>query len=293
MKGVLVDLTKCIGCGSCSVACKLYNDNKWVEDRAETGGPRAQLCDANWTVVRQVKLDKDLNALPLSEKKVDAVSGATDSSNQVWRFVKTQCFHCAEPACVASCFAKALQKDENGATVYYPNSCVGCRYCMLACPFHTPKFEWEKPLPRITKCMFCSGRLKKGESPACVSVCPTNVMKYGDRDELLQEAKQIIAKSSGRYVEHVYGEEEVGGTAWIYISDVPFEQLGFRVMEPKNPNSYPLPRKALPHWTEPYMHWTPILGGIWGVVLAGLYIITRRNKVAAEKNASSQPAANG
>lgn len=287
-KGVLVDLTKCIGCGSCSVACKMYNGNKWIEHRAETSGPDAKLADANWTVVRQCVLDESGKALPQEElHQIGTEEPPVPQDGQRWRFVKNQCMHCNEPACAASCFAKALQKNEDGAVVYYPNSCVGCRYCMLACPFHVPKFEWEKPLPRITKCTMCHGRVQKGEMPACVTVCPTNVMKFGERDELLREAKEIVANSSGKYISHVYGEEEAGGTAWMYISDVDFEELGFRVMEPKNPNSYPIPRKPLPHRTTPYMHWTPILGGIWGVVLACLYIITRRNKISKEKSSNN------
>ena len=137
---------------------------------------------------------------------------------------------------------------------------------MIGCPFNIPKFEWDNPLPVITKCMMCKGRMDKGEAPACVSVCPTNVMKYGNLDELLAEAKNTLTYDS-KYVQHIYGEEEAGGTCWIYISDVPFKDLGFRTQVPK---------ESLPAHTSTFMHNSPIVGGIWGLILAGLYFITRR-----------------
>ncbi|AQS58194.1 4Fe-4S dicluster domain-containing protein [Desulforamulus ferrireducens] len=254
-KGVLVDLTKCVGCGSCTVACKLYNGNEW-DDTTPTMGPDAKLNGKNWTVVQ------------FHEVK--------DSNNQpVWRFVKQQCLHCKEPACASACFAKAFQKTEAGPVIYYPHLCVGCRYCMVACPFNIPKYEWEKAFPLVTKCMMCSGKVEKGEAPACVSVCPADVFKYGDRDALLQEAKDIIAKDS-KYVKHIFGEEEVGGTEWIYISDIPFEQLGFKTNVTK---------RAMPSYTEAYMHATPFVGITWGVILTGLYHYTkRRNQISKENN---------
>lgn len=254
-KGVLVDLTKCVGCGSCTVACKLYNGNEW-DETTPTTGEKAKLTGKNWTVVhfKEVK----------------------DSKNQpVWRFVKQQCLHCKEPACASACFAKAFQKTEAGPVIYYPHLCVGCRYCMVACPFNVPKYEWEKAFPLVTKCMMCSGKVEKGEAPACVSVCPADVFKFGERDALLQEAKSIIAKDS-KYVKHIYGEEEVGGTEWIYLSDVPFDQLGFKTNVTK---------RSLPSYTASFMHATPFVGITWGVILTGLYHYTkRRNQISKEKD---------
>ena len=251
MKGVLVDLTKCIGCGSCTVACKMYNNNKWIEGRASTDGELAQLADENWTVVRKsVVKDRE--------------------GREAWRFVKNQCLHCKEPACVSACPSRAFQKSPEGPVLYYPQNCIGCRYCMIGCPFNIPKFEWDNPLPKITKCMMCYSRLTKGEAPACVSVCPENVMKFGDLDALLEEAKAIVKPDSSgysKYVQHIFGEEEAGGTSWIYISDVPFKDLGFRTHVPK---------ESLPAKTEKFMHNSPIVGGIWGLILAGLYFITKR-----------------
>ncbi|MDR0337301.1 MAG: 4Fe-4S dicluster domain-containing protein [Planctomycetaceae bacterium] len=266
-RGVLVDLTKCIGCGSCTVACKMYNANQWIDDRAATNGERAELADENWTVIQKFRV-------PQKVAVTDQVPETADKANrEIWRFVKRQCMHCKEPGCVSSCFAKAFQKTEAGPVIYYPDNCVGCRYCMLACPFKIPKFEWDKTIPVITKCVMCSNRIAKGQQPACVSVCPTNVMKFGDRDDLLAEAKELVRNDS-RYVQHIYGEEEAGGTSWIYVSDTPFAQLGFKMDVPKKP---------IPSYTSTYMHSTPIFGAIWALILTGLYFFTKRKEQVKTK----------
>jgi formate dehydrogenase iron-sulfur subunit len=236
----------------------MYNANKWIEDRAATDGEHAKLADENWTVVQKHCISK---------------SQQSEESGEVWRFVKRQCLHCEEPACASACFAKAFQKTETGPVVYYPHNCVGCRSCMIACPFNIPKYEWEKPIPVLTKCMMCSTKVAKGERPACVSVCPTNVMKFGEREELLAEAKELLARDS-KYVQHIYGEKEAGGTCWIYISDTPFEQLGFKM---------DVPKKSMPAYTSKYMHFTPIFGAAWAFVLTGLYFITKRKEQIAEE----------
>jgi formate dehydrogenase iron-sulfur subunit len=278
-KGVLVDLTKCIGCGSCTVACKMYNKNEWIDNRAPASGEEAMLADENWTVIQKCRINNETG------KRITAIDEKCDSpetgGNETWRFVKRQCLHCQEPACASSCFATAFRKKESGETVYYPNLCVGCRYCMLACPFSIPKFEWSKPLPALRKCMMCSDRIANGDAPACVAVCPTNVMKFGERDELLKEAKEIIYNNK-QYERHIYGEEEAGGTAWIYISDKPFEELGFKM---------DVPKRALSHYTKPYMHSTPIVGFVWLAVLTCLYFLTgfvSRRSAVKENTAKKQ-----
>lgn len=260
-KGVLVDLSKCIGCGSCTVACKMYNQNQWIENRSPTSGAHATLADENWTVIKSFNVEKD--------------------GKPAWRFVKEQCLHCREPACASACFAKAFQKTPEGPVVYYPSLCVGCRYCMVACPFSVPKYEWEKPLPYVTKCMMCASRVTEGQAPACVSVCPTHVMTFGDRDALLEQAKTIIANDPS-YVQHIYGEKEVGGTEWIYISDVPFEELGFKTG---------LTEKPLPSYTSTFMTYTPVFGGVWAVLLGGIALFThRKDKIAGKEKSEKDPA---
>jgi formate dehydrogenase iron-sulfur subunit len=146
-------------------------------------------------------------------------------------FVKRQCMHCVDPACVSACPVGALQKTDEGPVVYDCTRCIGCRYCMVACPFGVPKFEWGEPLPKIQKCTFCADRQAEGLEPACSAACPTGALTFGDRDALIAEAEARIEANPDLYVPHVYGRDEVGGTSWLYLSPVPFEELGFPALK--------------------------------------------------------------
>ena len=270
-KGVLVDLTQCMGCGSCVVACKMHNNNKWVEHRknmwgvvrsAPATGENAKLADENWTVVQKYRVRR------------------TDGSGEAWRYVKQQCLHCKDPACVSSCFATAFKQTAAGPVEYYPNLCVGCRYCMLACPFSIPKFEWDNPLPMLTKCSMCGDRIANGDAPACISVCPTNVMTFGRYDDMLEEAKRRISAPGNQYVQHIYGRDEAGGTLWLYISDKPFEELGFKMNVPKH---------SIPSNTKGFMHATPRVGIVWFAILSVLYWFTKRRADARKKKEEAKP----
>ena len=238
---VLVDITKCIGCGACEVACKLWNKLPYRKKEDEVR-PRQKddLSDVRWTAVKRQRL--------------------TDAAGErQLRFVKTQCMHCTDPACVSACFSTALRVDENGAVVYYPSLCVGCRYCMVACPFKVPRYQWEERFPLITKCNQCAARLREGKMPACVSVCPSGALTYGTRDELLARAHALLAKDA-RYVDHIYGEHEVGGTKWLYIADRPFADLGFAKVTDTPPSAY----------AQSYLTKVPIVAGLWALFLVGL-----------------------
>jgi len=162
--------------------------------------------------------------------------------------------HCLEPACVASCPVKALERTSTGAIIWHEELCFGCRYCQIACPFDIPKFEHEKLVPAIRKCDFCSDLIAGGKKPECVAACPTGALMWGPRKELLAEAHSRIHEEPKRYVNHVYGEREFGGTAALYLAAVPFDRLGFPASAIDTP---------LPELTKSFLGWVPmvIIGG--------------------------------
>ncbi len=257
-KGVLVDIPKCIGCGSCTVACKLWNQVGF-DERYPSSGKEAVLSDKNWTIIVSCEV--------------------VDKENRpAWRFTKQQCLHCQQPACVSACFSKALQKNSDGAVVYYPHLCVGCRYCMVACPFDIPRYEWDKTFPLVTKCQMCSTRISQGEAPVCVLVCPTGAIEFDERDSLLKKAHAKIHKDS-TYTRSIYGEKEIGGTGWLYISDVAFDKLGFKTN---------LGSDSLPVYSHNYLKYIPGIAVIWGMLLTGLYYYGKRKKELLTKNRESE-----
>ena len=151
-------------------------------------------------------------------------------------FKKFQCFHCNEPACLTSCFVNAYTKTPEGAVIYNQKVCVGCRTCMIACPFYIPTFKYSSAFkPQVMKCIFCYDTgLKDGKPPACVEACPQEALTFGKRTDMLEVAKQRIRMEPGKYVDHVYGEHEAGGTSWMYLSPVPFDRSGLIPMFQKN-----------------------------------------------------------
>ncbi|RLC93269.1 MAG: hypothetical protein DRI40_08945 [Chloroflexi bacterium] len=208
-KGVLVDTTKCIGCRACQVACKQWNGLPAEEtvNRGTYENP-PHLSGKTFTKVRFTEIE--------------------DNGRLQWVFTKIQCMHCVDPACVAACLVGALQKRDDGPVIYDKGRCIGCRYCMMACPFGIPTFEWWDRWPWIRKCTLCVNRWPgTDQEPACVAACPTGALKFGDREALIEEARERIAAHPGKYVNHIYGEKEVGGTSWLYLSAVPFTELGF------------------------------------------------------------------
>ena len=203
--GVLVDTTVCIGCRNCEYACKKAHDL-----------PTEPLASYEDKSVLQIPRRPDDKALTVVNRPDGACS------------VKVQCMHCARPACVSACIVGALSKEENGAVVWAEDKCIGCRYCMVACPFQIPAFEYGKALkPRIMKCDFCAARRAKGELPACVEICPVEALTYGPREELVNVARNRIRRTPERYVNHIFGEYEVGGTDWLYLAHTDFEKLQF------------------------------------------------------------------
>jgi len=243
---ILVDITRCTGCEECVLACKAEND--LGPDRLRKG---------------QEAVDG------LSSTRFSTVLRKPDD-----HFVRQQCRHCLEPACVSACLVGAMQKTPEGPVVYDSELCMGCRYCLVACPYGIPRYEWDEAAPLVRKCDMCHDRVVEGKEPACVEACPEGALVFGDRDDLLAEARRRIADNPDTYVNHIYGEKEVGGTAVLYISDISLSFLGWS----EDPGSEPLPK----------LTWTSLkkvpgiaagMGGLMGVIY---WVINRRMKLAAE-----------
>lgn len=210
-KAVLCDANKCIGCRACQVACKQWNEMPG-ETTTNTGSYENPPKTTAYTLTK------------INFNEVDY-----DGKFQ-WVFTKIQCMHCEHPACAAACLVGAFEKMEEGPVLYDDGRCIGCRYCMVACPFGIPTYQWDDPTPWVRKCTFCADRQASGLRPACVTACPSGALEFGERDALITEAHQRIDAEPSKYVDHVYGEEEVGGTSWLYLSPVPFDLIGMPVV---------------------------------------------------------------
>lgn len=246
--GCLVDLTRCVGCRKCEQACNEVNgmpepEAKFTDLRVLDQKRRPDV--TTYTVINRYytgKLDRDDMLVPT--------------------FVKVQCMHCQDPACASACITGALSKKENGTVHYDVGKCIGCRYCLVACPFEIPAYEYHKALlPTVRKCTFCFERIsEEGGKPGCVSICPVEAITFGKRDGLLQMARERVQNAPGKYIEHIYGEIEVGGTSWLYISGQPFSELGFLKVPDAPP---PRTTETIQHALFSYL-WSPI------VLFAGL-----------------------
>ncbi len=207
--GVLIDTTVCIGCRRCEYACKGAHDI-----------PQGSLQDYDDRSVFEKLRRPEIDALTV----VNEFTNSKDPDTPI--DVKVQCMHCDYPACVSACIVGAISKQENGSVIWDTDKCIGCRYCMIACPFQVPAFEYNKALqPDIVKCDFCFDRTKDGGIPACVEICPMEALTYGKRFELVKLAHKKIANNPDKYIDHVYGETEVGGTSWMYLASKDFKEL--------------------------------------------------------------------
>jgi len=230
-KAMLIDLTVCIGCNSCQEACKKENGLAEGEEKSLSATAYTALEEHDGTYVRRL------------------------------------CQHCVSPTCASVCPVGAFTKTAEGPVLYDESKCIGCRYCMQACPFQVPRYEWNSTNPRVQKCKFCSARIAKGLQPACAEACPTGATKFGDRDELIREAYGRIKAAPEKYVDRVYGVEEVGGTSILYITSVPFEKLGFKTE---------IQESAMPVLTWNALSKIPGVVSVGGMLLFGIWWITNR-----------------
>lgn len=249
MIGILTDVTRCIGCWQCVDACAQANnlgpDTHLPQDLGDS------LTARRWTAI------------------IEQPPG---------HYVRKQCRHCLVPACVSVCPAAALQKTAEGPVIYDSSKCMGCRYCMMACPFGIPRYQWDTAVPLMQKCTLCYQRLQVGEAPACVQACPRQATIFGDRPALLAEAHQRLQAEPTKYVQRVYGEHEIGGTSVLYISDVSLDFMGYTTS---------LPQEPLPDLTWPAMMSVPPVGiGMMALMTGIWWVIRRRMKLMGRDSAS-------
>jgi len=238
--GVLVDVTCCTGCNKCVGAC----------------------ADVNQLGASEFMIQQSPDGL--SARRWSSIVESPEGSEYVRKF----CRHCLEPACVSACPVGAMYRTPEGVVLYDSQKCMGCRYCMMACPFGIPRYEWESPTPLVQKCTLCYSRLEQGELPACVDTCPEGVLTFGERSELLALANQRIREAANIYLPIVYGAHEVGGTAVMYISNVPLDFLGYHGKSIDEP---------MPELTWAWLSKVPAISiGVAGLMTGLFWIIERR-----------------
>jgi len=261
MFGILVDVTRCTGCEQCAQACVRAHDLSLELSDTDRAVTRDGLTANRWCTV-----------LPMGEG----------------RFARKSCMHCLEPACVSACLVGALKKTPEGPVIYDSDKCIGCRYCLLACPFHIPRYQWATTTPFVQKCTMCFDRLEKDQVPACVEACPHDALLFGERAALIRHGHRRIDQEKGRYIHHIWGEKEFGGTSVLYLSDVDLSSLGWTDQNPR----------SIPAITEPLISKTPQIGLAVFVSLFGLHwIIERRTRLMSSgengRLSSSHPETRG
>lgn len=259
--GVLHDSARCIGCRRCELGCQQINNLPPLKEPIDEENPLKVLEKKRRTSFESYTVVNKYN-----------VGGKTV-------FRKQQCNHCQEPACASACFVKAFIKTPEGPVVYDPSLCVGCRYCMVACPFYVPTYDYNNTWnPLVYKCTMCAEHTKQGKLPGCVAACPKEALIYGKRRDLIRIARNRIEQNPGLYLDNIYGETEVGGTNWLYLSPVAHQELG----QPE------LSRTSAPELTGGALSSVSMVVGIWPILLGGAYAINkRRTKEAEEEKAEA------
>ncbi len=251
--GILYDSTMCVGCQSCEFACAEKYGFPPPEDFPEAGVKRET-----------------------SETSRVVINSFNTSKGE--QFMRRSCNHCNSPACASACLTKAMYKTAEGPVIWREEKCMGCRSCIISCPFDVPKFEYNSPNPKIQKCRMCFELLQEGEIPVCVANCPAEAIIFGKRRDLLEIAKTRIYENPDNYYHHIYGENEVGGTGLLYLSAVPFEEVGFRT---------DLGTTAYPEYNKTFLYSVPAVLVLWPAFLLGLNTaFTERNKNLKKENES-------
>lgn len=257
----LIDMTKCTGCRGCQVACKQWNQLEAEKTEFFSGeGYQNPPAMSEYTYTRIKFRDYQKNG------------------QNEFAFYKEMCMHCDDPACASVCPVGAFEKTPEGPVVYKADRCIGCRFCMIACPFGVPKYEWSKGLPLVKKCTGCYDRISEGLQPACATACPTAIT-YGPRDEMIKIAEERVAKHPDKYIPKVYGKEEAGGTSVIYLTNLPFDELGFKKVT----------LRPLPEYTWQALRFVPAAFLTVGGSLSALsWVNHRRDRLKKENEDAEQ-----
>ncbi len=239
---ILYDSTRCGGCQSCEIACAEAHGLPSPKDEPKVGVLRKT--DENRRVV--------VNAYSTSKGEV---------------FVRKQCMHCNEPACAAACLTQAMHKTKEGPVIWRGNKCMGCRYCMVSCPFDVPKFEYHSANPKIQKCDMCYDKVSTGGMPTCVEICPAEALMFGKRRDLIKEARKRIYENPGVYHDEIYGEHEAGGTGFLYLTPTPVNELGFNAS---------IQKSSYPELSKGFLFSVPTIFVLLPPLLLGLHEATKK-----------------
>ncbi len=242
---ILYDSTRCGGCQGCEFACAL-----------EHGLPDPDIDDMPEVGIRR----------KTNETRRSVINVHETSQGEV--YVKSQCMQCSQPACASACLTQAMHKTVEGPVIWREDKCMGCRYCMVSCPYDMPKFEYFSSNPKIEKCNMCFERISEGKLPACVEECPAEALTFGTRKELIAEARRRIYEDPDLYHDHIYGEHEAGGTGFLYLSPVPFEELGFNTS---------IQNRPYPELTKGFLYSVPSIFVLWPAILLGIHKATKEN----------------
>ena len=249
--GILYDSTRCVGCQTCENSCAEAHGLQPPTDMPEAG------------VIRKT-----------DENRRTVVNLVKTSKGEL--YVKNQCMHCNEPACAAACLTQAMKKTKEGPVVWNSKKCMGCRYCMVSCPFDVPKFEYHSANPSIIKCDMCYDRIRDGKIPACAENCPAEAILFGTRRDLLREARKRIHEQPDVYADYIYGEKEAGGTAEMYLSQVPPAEMGFKTK---------LQNESYPALSKGFLYTVPSVFVLLPVLLLGIRETTKNhNQITQEED---------
>lgn len=250
---VLYDATRCVGCQSCEVACAEANGlpEPDPEDYPMPG------------IIRKTNKDRR------------TVVNAFEHEDWGEIYAKRQCMHCSQPACASACLTKAMFKTEEGPVIWRDKKCMGCRYCMVSCPFDVPKFDYHSANPDICKCDMCFDRQQEGKLPVCVDNCPAEALTFGSRREMIKEARRRIHENPDLYHDGIYGEHEAGGTSWLYLSPVPFDQIGLDTKVQK---------ASYPELTKGFLYSVPSVFILWPAMLLGIHNATKNKNTQHDEH---------